>query len=253
MLRNFKAWEGATDRFAEDLPKRISTLRHSAQESQADAASNQLPISSLPPGHCMQQYEVVASLGAGGMGEVYLAKDRKLNRKVALKILPAHRTHDVDWVRRFRSEAKYVSSLNHPNILTVYEIGQHDGTHFMVTEFVDGVTFRSVIENTELPLTKKLQYAIAIAQALDVAHSAGIVHRDLKPENVMVRRDGLLKVLDFGLAKFTENFTGESNPPLDALTDPGLMLGTVRYMSPEQARRQGLDYRSDACSFGVLL
>ena len=152
----------------------------------------------------IDHFQILSLLGRGGMGEVYLAQDIRLGRKVALKLLPAEFTADVDRVRRFVKEAKAASALNHPNILTVHEIGQVDGAHYIVTEFIDGQTLRQRMQAAKQSLSEVVDVAIQVAQALEAAHSAGIVHRDIKPENLMVRRDGLVKVLDFGLAKLIE-------------------------------------------------
>src|SRR5215510_11106000 len=155
-------------------------------------------------GRELANYKIISLLGRGGMGEVYLAEDKRLHRKVALKLLPAQFTNDSERVRRFEREAKAASATNHPNIITIHEIGQVDGAHYIVTEFIDGQTLRQRMQIAKLSLNEVVDVAIQVAQALEAAHSAGIVHRDIKPENVMVRRDGLVKVLDFGLAKLTE-------------------------------------------------
>jgi serine/threonine protein kinase/Tfp pilus assembly protein PilF len=205
----------------------------------------------------LSHYRIVAKLGAGGMGEVYLAEDTLLDRKVALKLLPAEFTEDEDRVYRFVQEAKAASALNHPNIITIYEIGEIDGTHFIATEFIDGQTLRQQMTSGEMTLHAALDIAIQTASALTAAHEAGIVHRDIKPENVMLRRDGIIKVLDFGLAKLTEQQPAEVNvdAPTAAKieTDPGTVMGTASYMSPEQARGQKLDARTDIFSLSVVL
>ncbi len=204
----------------------------------------------------LNHYEILSPIGAGGMGEVYLAEDTRLRRKVALKLLPAEFTRDIARVRRFEQEARAASALNHPNILTIHEIGEAAGAHYIATEFIDGLTLRERLKE-QLTMHATLDLACQIATALAAAHEAGIVHRDIKPENVMVRRDGLVKVLDFGLAKLTELRTQavESEAPTIAKvnTDPGTVLGTASYMSPEQARGQDVDARSDIFSFGLVL
>ena len=156
------------------------------------------------PGHQIQNYRIERQIGSGGMGEVYLAEDTKLNRKVALKLLPPHFTVNPDRVRRFKREARAVSALNHPNIVTIHEIGLSDATHFIATEFVDGKTLRQLINEKPLTLNETLNVSLQVAEALNGAHAAGIVHRDIKPENIMIRSDGYVKILDFGLAKLTE-------------------------------------------------
>src|ERR1043166_1219896 len=158
----------------------------------------------LLPHTTLSHYRIVSKLGAGGMGEVYLAEDTKLDRKVALKLLPAEFTQDEDRVRRFIQEAKAASALNHPNIITIYEIGQEQGAHYIATEFIDGRTLRQQVTGGKITLQAALDIATQTASALVAAHEASIVHRDIKPENLMVRRDGIVKVLDFGLAKLTE-------------------------------------------------
>lgn len=215
-------------------------------------------MTTLLSGSHFGAYEILFPIGAGGMGQVFAARDSRLGRKVALKILPPESTAHPQRVRRFEQEARAASALNHPNILTVYEIGEHDGIHFMATEYVDGQTLRSLLKS-DIPLSRTLEIAVQIAGALAAAHAAGIVHRDIKPENVMVRTDGYVKVLDFGLAKLTEAATetaalSNDDPTMTAaLTQPGQVIGTWRYMSPEQARGLEVDARSDIWSFGTVL
>jgi serine/threonine protein kinase/Tol biopolymer transport system component len=211
----------------------------------------------LSAGQRLGRYEVLDFVGAGGMGEVYRARDADLGRTVALKLLPPDFTSDDDRVRRFQAEARAASSLNHPNIITVYEIGRDDDKQFIATEFIEGETLRERMERGQLAAREAVRIAVQAAEALAAAHVAGIVHRDVKPENIMVRPDGYLKVLDFGLAKLTEQESPLSNVGLPgAVTSDsvvGLVMGTVRYMSPEQARGEALDARSDLFSLGVVL
>ncbi|MGH9846599.1 MAG: serine/threonine-protein kinase, partial [Blastocatellia bacterium] len=185
-------------------------------------------------GRQIGKYQVLSLLGAGGMGEVWLARDDQLERNVALKLLPEQFTRSLTHVRRFAQEAKAASALNHPNIITIHEIGEAEGTHYIITEFVEGQTLRQML-SAPIPLPTVLEIAIQIADALVAAHKAGIVHRDLKPENVMVRPDGLVKILDFGLAKLADRSEVDSEAPtaIQVKTDPGTVMGTINYMSPE--------------------
>ena len=201
-------------------------------------------------------YRIIERLGAGGMGEVYLAQDTRLSRLVALKLLPVYFASDETRLRRFQSEARAASALNHPNILTIHEVGESDGVYFIATEFIDGKTIGELIREQELSLAEILDCVEQVASALAVAHAAGIVHRDIKPENIMRRHDGLLKILDFGIAKLLEpktpDFMHETAAPVTE-TETGLVLGTVNYMSPEQARGLSIDERTDIWSLGVVL
>src|SRR5258706_8659172 len=205
-----------------------------------------------------KRYSILSSLGAGGMGEVYLAEDTRLGRKVALKTLPSQFTNDKERLRRFQQEARAASALNHPNILTIHEIGVESGEHFIATEFVDGETLPSKLNRGRITLDEALKVAQQTAFALTAAHGAGIVHRDVKPENIMVRHDGIVKVLDFGLAKLLEPGAREaSDPEADTRvlvqTEPGKVMGTPAYMSPEQARGLESDARTDIWSLGVVV
>jgi len=208
-------------------------------------------------GQMINHYKTLAQLGAGGMGEVWLAEDTRLGRKVALKLLPDKFASDPERSRRFLTEAKAASATDHPNIVTVHEIGESDGIHYIAQEYVEGETLRSRISQGPIPSLEALDIAHQIANALAAAHGAGIVHRDIKPENIMLRHDGFVKVLDFGLAginqpeAMSENFSNAKTLPQN--TAPGMILGTVNYMSPEQTRGQKLDARSDLWSLGVVL
>jgi serine/threonine protein kinase/tricorn protease-like protein len=211
----------------------------------------------IQTGTSLGRYEIRSHIGAGGMGEVYLATDKSLDRVVALKILPPEIASDQQRMQRFVQEAKSASSLNHPNILTIFEIGETDGAHFIATEFIDGVTLRQHMAGRRLKLSEALDIAAQIAAALTAAHAVGIIHRDVKPENIMLRKDGYAKLLDFGLAKPTERHTElvdmEAQTQMLVNTSPGMVMGTVSYMSPEQARGFALDARTDIWSLGCVL
>lgn len=212
-------------------------------------------------GQRIGHYRIQSQIGAGGMGEIYLAEDTRLNRKVALKLLPRQFTIDSDRVRRFKQEARAASALNHPHIVTIFEIGEESGWHYIVNEFIDGQTLRQRLSASPVKLSEIIEIIIQAAGALAAAHEAGIVHRDIKPENVMVRRDGYVKVLDFGIAKLTELFGVDrptrtdsfSSPHETIKTDPGHVMGTAHYISPDQLLGLELDGRSDVFSLGVVL
>jgi serine/threonine protein kinase len=208
-------------------------------------------------GHTISHYRILERLGEGGMGVVYLAQDTKLGRRIALKLLPARFTIDAERVHRFEQEARAASALNHPNIVTIHEIGQLDASHFIATEFIEGVTLREHLGAGRLKVDEALAVGTQVASALTAAHAARIVHRDIKPENIMLRSDGYVKVLDFGLAKLTLPRTSpvdtEAQTKTPINTDPGTVMGTVNYMSPEQSRGQEVDARTDIWSLGVLL
>ncbi len=209
-------------------------------------------------GKTLSHFRILSQLGEGGMGVVYKAEDTKLGRPVALKVLPPERVGDEERRLRFLREARTAASISHPNIAAVYEIDEADGVIFIAMELVEGQTLRSLLETGVPPLSKSLRMAAEMAEALGSAHEANIVHRDLKPENVMIRPDGHVKILDFGLAKLREHASGSPEATrmetLSAeMTREGRILGTAAYMSPEQARAQSVDFRSDLFSFGIVL
>src|SRR5215813_7631916 len=210
----------------------------------------------ITPGTRFNHYEVISQLGAGGMGEVYLAEDPRLGRQVAIKLLPAEFARDSDRLRRFEQEARATSALNHPNILTVYDIGAHEGSPYIVAELLEGEELSELIKQGAIAPRKAVDYARQIAEGLAAAHAKGVVHRDLKPENLFVTNDGRVKILDFGLAKLRQQQYGgidKDAPTQKRITDPGVIMGTVGYMSPEQVRGQETDHRSDIFAFGVIL
>jgi eukaryotic-like serine/threonine-protein kinase len=213
----------------------------------------------ISPNSTLAHYRILSKLGAGGMGEVFLAEDTQLDRRVALKILPAEFASHYDRMNRFVREAKSASALNHPNIITIHEIGAAGGTHFIASEYIEGETLHSRLRHEAPTLKSTLEIAIQMASALDAAHRAGIVHRDIKPENVIIRPDGLVKILDFGIAKLSEPLAvgGESSEEVATAlksegTSPGMIIGTAHYMSPEQVRGKTVDARSDIFSFGIV-
>ena len=211
----------------------------------------------LSVGAKLGPYEILAPIGAGGMGEVYRARDTRLGRDVALKILPAAFASDPDRVRRFEQEGRAAAALNHPNIVVIYEAGSQDGVFYVATELLEGETLRERLAGPTLPVRKAIDYAIQVARGLAAAHAKGITHRDLKPENLFLTKDGLVKILDFGLAKRSGTKLPGTHPtdlvtqPIE--TDPGKVLGTAGYMSPEQVRGQVADARSDLFSLGVVI
>jgi Tol biopolymer transport system component/tRNA A-37 threonylcarbamoyl transferase component Bud32 len=208
----------------------------------------------LSSGTKLGPYEIVSPLGEGGMGEVYRARDSRLGREVAIKVLPKSFSQDTELLRRFEQEARAASALNHPNILAVYDVGMHDGAPYLVTELLEGATLRDRLSGGALPPRKAVDYAVQTAQGLAAAHDKGIVHRDLKPENIFVCRDGRVKILDFGLAKLIAPEAGDATVTgLDNQTEAGVVMGTAGYMSPEQVRGEKADQRSDIFSFGAVL
>ena len=198
-------------------------------------------------------YEIVSPLPAGGMGEVFRARDNRLSREIALKILPESFAHDAARRARFKQEARAASALNHPNIITVHDLGEESGVSYIVTELVEGESLRALIERGPTPACRLIDIAAQIADGLAVAHTAGITHRDLKPENIMLTREGRVKILDFGLAKVAGHTPEQGTVTVPLGTDPGTVMGTVAYMSPEQARGAAVDPRSDQFSLGLIL
>jgi len=213
-------------------------------------------MSAMIPGACLGPYEIVALIGAGGMGEVYRARDTRLGRDVAIKVLPAEFASDPDRLRRFEQEARAVAALDHPNILALYDVGSHEGSPYLVTQLLEGESLRETLDRGPLPIRKAVEVGVQIAQGLAAAHDKGIVHRDLKPGNVFLTKEGRVKILDFGLAKLAAPKSGgegaQASTVVDA-TDAGTTLGTAGYMSPEQVRGQAVDPRSDIFSFGCVL
>ena len=217
------------------------------------AAIIRAPHMTITTGTRLGAYEITGPLGAGGMGEVFKAKDTRLGRDVALKIIPALFASDPDRLRRFEQEARAAAALNHPNILVVYDVGTDNGVPYVVSELLDGQTLRQVLENGAVTPRKAVDYGTQIANGLAAAHEKAIVHRDLKPENVFVTRDGRVKILDFGLAKLAEAASADGSQQTMAQTDPGMVVGTAGYMSPEQLRGEAVDARSDVFGLGAVL
>src|SRR5262245_52082842 len=207
-------------------------------------------------GTVIGQYKIISKIGEGGMGEVFRARDTKLGRDVAIKVLPACLSKNIDRLDRFGQEARAAGSLNHPNILVIHQIGTHQGVPYMVSELLEGETLRKRMEYGPKPQRKVIDYALQIAKGLAAAHEKGIVHRDIKPENIFVTNDGRVKILDFGLAKLTARLETTQSATLmagEVRTDPGTMMGTLGYMSPEQLKGEPVDHRSDIFSFGAVL
>jgi serine/threonine-protein kinase len=235
--------------------QQIEQIFHSALErAAAGEGASSLSLAETPAGDMvgrkLSHYEVVEKLGEGGMGVVYKARDLRLDRFVAIKILPGDKAADPDSRKRFMREARAASALNHPHIVTIYDIASEGGTDLIVMEHVDGCSLKALIPDRGLPLNKAVEYATQMASALDTAHKAGIIHRDLKPTNVMVNSAARVKILDFGLAKQTG---GEQAEGTSSLTQTGAVIGTVTYMAPEQATGSAMDHRADVFSFGVTL
>src|SRR5258708_7273286 len=261
-----QALELAPDRRPSFLEQACSTdhsLRRDVEsllESADGAHSDFLPSSpvvrvTLAKGTRLGDYEVQSLLGMGGMGEVYRARDRRLDRDVAIKVLPSSLACDPGRMRRFEQEARAAAALNHPNILAVFQMGTYEGAPYLVSELLEGLTLREHVRRGPLPVRKAIDYAIQIAHGLAAAHDKGIVHRDLKPENLFVSKDGRIKILDFGLAKLTQPKVQSATitRTLNQETEPGFIMGTVGYMSPEQVRGEAADHRTDFFAFGTIL
>src|SRR5437879_4638300 len=248
---------GGDSEMRAEVESLITSHAEAGSEFLAAAAPELLELTSsakppkLPPNHVIGHYRLVEEAGRGGMGVVYKAEDTRLHRFVALKFIPEQVGEDSAALARFRREAEAASALNHPDIVTIYEIGQDGSTHYIAMELVEGETLRKLLVAGLLPIRKAIEIAAQVAACLADAHEAGIAHRDLKPENLMVSQDGFVKILDFGLAKLAP--PGEADICTTSTT-PGLVLGTVGYMSPEQASGDNrLDFRSDQFSFGLVL
>ncbi len=228
--------------FLPSLPEQISVAAAARRSGKA-----------LPAKTRLGPYEITALLGAGGMGEVYRARDTRLDRSVAIKVLPEVFASDRDRLRRFEQEARAVAALNHPNILGVYDVGSQDGTSYVVCELLEGGTLRQQLAGGALPRRKAVEYAMQVAKGLSAAHEGGVVHRDLKPENIFVTKDGRVKILDFGLAKSFSRQASLTKTAISGETEPGVVLGTAGYMSPEQVRGESVNHLSDIFSFGAVL
>jgi eukaryotic-like serine/threonine-protein kinase len=237
------------------LRQEVESFMASAEKAGSELLESSAMRVRLPKGTRLGDYEVQSLLGSGGMGEVYRARDRRLDREVAIKVLPSDLSSAADRLRRFEQEAKAAAALNHPNILAVFQMGSYEGAPYLVSELLEGLTLREQLGRGALPIRKALDYAIQIAHGLAAAHDKGIVHRDLKPENLFVTKDGRIKILDFGLAKLTERKaeSKRTTPIGDQQTEPGMVMGTVGYMSPEQVRGEPADHRADIFAFGAIL
>ncbi|MEP7037449.1 MAG: serine/threonine-protein kinase, partial [Acidobacteriota bacterium] len=241
-VESLLSFENSSEDFLETPPESLVAEMFAEQAAQTDIIGKTI-------GH----YKIIKLLGKGGMGEVFLAEDTKLDRKAAVKFMDEKFVEEKNNLNRFFFEAKSSSALNHPNIITVYEIGEFENRPFIVTEFIDGITLKEHLAKKRLTLGELLDIAIQIASALAAAHKVGIIHRDIKPDNVMIRHDEIVKVLDFGLAKYDSTaIDAEANTRARILTVRGMIMGTPHFMSPEQARGLAVDTRTDIWSFGVL-
>ena len=243
----------------ESLRHDVESLLVSGDEALSSFLKSSAIQVKITKGTRLGDYEVQSLLGSGGMGEVYRARDLRLARDVAIKVLPTFLSFDPERLRRFEQEARAAAALNHPNILAVFQMGTYEGAPYLVSELLEGLTLREHVRRGALPIRKAIDYAIQIAHGLAAAHDKGVVHRDLKPENLFVTKDGRVKILDFGLAKLTQPKTEDTTATLtldqktDQQTEPGMVLGTVGYMSPEQVRGEAADHRADIFAFGATL
>ena len=238
----------------QSLRREVETLLASSDDVRSSFLQSSAPRVTLTSGTKLGEYEVKSLLGSGGMGEVYRARDARLGRDVAIKVLPSSLSSDSDRLRRFEQEARAAAALNHPNILAVFQMGTYEGAPYLVSELLEGETLREQIKRGRLSMRKAIDYGVQIAGGLAAAHEKGIVHRDLKPENLFVTKDGRVKILDFGLAKLTQPISSEQDrPTLTEGTEAGVVMGTVGYMAPEQVRRQTADHRADIFAFGAIL
>jgi RNA polymerase sigma factor (TIGR02999 family) len=235
-----------------EMRKELDSLLKSNEEVRSGFLHSTIPPVTLIRGSRIGEYEVRTLVGSGGMGEVYRARDTRLDRDVAIKVLPAYLSSDRDRLRRFEQEAQATAALNHPNILSVFQFGSFEGAPYLVTELLDGETLRELIRRGPIAQRKAIDLATQIAQGLAAAHGKGIVHRDLKPENIFITRDGRIKILDFGLAKLI-GLEPRHNVLTSADTEPGMIMGTASYMAPEQVRGQAADNRSDIFAFGTIM
>src|SRR5215469_6967802 len=242
----------ASDHF---LRREVETLLCAADEVRSNFLQSSQPQVALPLGAKVGEYEIQRIVGSGGMGEVYQARDGRLGRDVAIKVLPALRSRDPERLRRFEQEARAAAALNHPNILAVFQMGMHSGAPYIVSELLEGGTLREQLARGPISLRKAIDCGAQIARGLAAAHEKGIAHRDLKPENLFLTRDGRVKILDFGLAKLTQpQASSESNAPtMERATNPGVVMGTAGYMAPEQVRGQVADHRADIFALGAIL
>src|SRR5208337_3076697 len=237
------------------LRQEVETLLAASDEVRSSFLQSSPVRVTLPSGTKLGEYEVRSLLGSGGMGEVYRARDSRLGRDVAIKVLPSFLCSDSERLRRFEQEARAAAALNHPNILAVFQMGTYEGAPYLVSELLEGETLREQIKRGRLSVRKTINYGVQIAHGLAAAHEKGIVHRDLKPENLFVTKDGRVKILDFGLAKLTQPQSSLEHTALTFTegTEAGVVMGTVGYMSPEQVRGETADHRADIFAFGAVL